>query len=107
MSPLHQVQYLLSEDDTIDQILARTAKYKSSFYPHWFSKRSKIDPEIIFSPSATVFKTKLLSKSTTPKSIKESKARVKLLSCVRDSLSVFAAAVFAARFCFRLDFYFR
>ena len=41
--------------------MARTEKFKSSFYPNCISEWNKLDPEIWLSTSVAVFKTKLLS----------------------------------------------
>ena len=41
--------------------MARTEKFKSSFYPHCLCEWNDIEPELRFAPSVAVFKKKILS----------------------------------------------
>ena len=59
--PLQQPHYSLRNQDVVGQIMARTEKFKSSFYPHCLSEWNELHPEIRLAPSVAVFKKKLLS----------------------------------------------
>ena len=59
--PLRQSNYTLRNPDVIGRIMARTEKFKSSFYPSCLTEWNELDPEIRLAPSVTVFKKKLLS----------------------------------------------
>ena len=59
--PLWQSQYSLRNQDVVGQILARTEKFQSSFYPNCLSESNNLDPEIRLAPSVAAFKKKLLA----------------------------------------------
>ena len=60
ISPLHQSQYHLRNQDIIGQLRARTDKFKSSFYPNCLSELNKLEPELRLAPSVAGFKKQLL-----------------------------------------------
>ena len=66
ISPFHQSQYLLHDQDVIGRLKARTEKFKSSFYSNCLSEWNKLEPELRLSTSVAVFKKKLLSKIRPP-----------------------------------------
>ena len=51
--------YSFHNADVIGQIMARTTRFKASFYPDCLSEWNKRDPEIRLSHSLSIFKTKL------------------------------------------------
>ena len=59
--PLRQSQYPLRNQDVVGQILTRTEKFQSSFYPNCLNEWNKLDPEIRLAPSVAAFKKKLLA----------------------------------------------
>ena len=59
--PLRQSQYSLRNQDVVGQILARTDKFQSSFYPNFLTEWNNLDPEIRLAPSVAAFKKKLLA----------------------------------------------
>ena len=59
--PLRQSQYPLGNQDVVGQILTRTEKFQSSFYPNCLNEWNKLDPEIRLAPSVAAFKKKLLA----------------------------------------------
>ena len=58
---LHQSHYSLRKRDIVGRIMARTEKFKSSFYPHCLCEWNDIEPELRLAPSVAVFKKKILS----------------------------------------------
>ena len=58
---LHQSHYSHCKRDVAGRIMARTAKFNSSFYPHCLCEWNDIEPELRLAPSVTVFKKKILS----------------------------------------------
>ena len=56
---LHQSRYSLRKQDVVGQIMARTEKFKSSFYPHCLCEWNDIEPELRLAPSVAVFKKKI------------------------------------------------
>ena len=58
---LHQSHYSLRKRDVVGRVMARTDKFKSSFYPHCLCEWNDIEPEIRLTPSVAVFKKKILS----------------------------------------------
>ena len=58
--PLRQSQYSLRNQDVVGQILARTEKFQSSFYPNCLTEWNNLDPEIRLAPSVAAFKKKPL-----------------------------------------------
>ena len=58
---LHQSRYSLRKQDVVGRIMARTAKFNSSFYPHCLCEWNDIEPELRLAPSVAVFKKKILS----------------------------------------------
>ena len=59
--PLRKSQYSLRNQDVVGQILARTEKFQSSFYPNCLTEWNNLDPEIRLAPSVAAFKKKLLA----------------------------------------------
>ena len=53
---LPQAMYSFRNADVIGQIRARTASFKTSFYPDCLSEWNKLDPEIRLSPSLSILK---------------------------------------------------
>ena len=64
--PLHPTSYFFRNPSIVGQIMARTEKFKSSFYPDSLCEWNKLDPEIRQSPSVSVFKKKLISQIRPP-----------------------------------------
>ena len=58
---LHQSHYSLRKRDVVGQIMARTEKFKSSFYPYCLREWNDIEPELRLAPSVAIFKKKILS----------------------------------------------
>ena len=58
---LHQSRYSLRKQDVVGRIMARTEKFKSSFYPHCLCEWNDIEPELRLAPSVAVFKDSLLT----------------------------------------------
>ena len=59
--PPHRSQYYLRNQSVIEQLNARTEKFKLSFYPNCLSEWNKLEPELRLAPSIAVFKKKILS----------------------------------------------
>ena len=49
--PHRQLQYSFRNQDVVGQIMARTEKFQSSFYPNCLTEWKKLDPEIRLAPS--------------------------------------------------------
>ena len=64
--PLHPNSYCFRNPSVVGQIMARTEKFKSSFYPDYLCEWNKLDPEIRQAPSVSVFKKKLISQIRSP-----------------------------------------
>ena len=64
--PLHPNSYFFRNPSVVGQFMARTEKFKSSFYPDSLCERNKLDPEIRESSSVSVFKKKLISQIKPP-----------------------------------------
>ena len=58
---LHQTHYSLRKRDVVGQIMARTEKFKSSFYPYCLREWNVIEPELRHATSVAIFKKKILS----------------------------------------------
>ena len=58
---LQQLHYSLRNQDVIGRIWARTAKFKSSFYPNCLAEWNELAPDIRLAPSVAIFKKKLVS----------------------------------------------
>ena len=58
---LHQSRYSLRKQDVVGRIMARTEKFKSSFYPHCLCEWNDIEPELRLAPYVAVFKKKISS----------------------------------------------
>ena len=59
--PPHRSQYYLRNQSVIEQLNARTEKFKLSFYPNCLSEWNKLEPELRLAPSIAVFKKKIMS----------------------------------------------
>ena len=58
---LHQTHYSLRKRDVVGRIIARTEKFKSSFYPYCLREWNDIEPELRLASSVAIFKKKILS----------------------------------------------
>ena len=58
---LPRKEYSLRNQDVVGQILARTEKFQSSFYPNCLTEWNNLDHEIRLGPSVAAFKKKLLA----------------------------------------------
>ena len=63
---LQQSQYSIRNQDVIGRIRARTAKFKSSFYPNCLCEWNELCPEIRTEPLVAIFKKNFLSKIPPP-----------------------------------------